>query len=53
MGRKRHAEEVDVPHTKGGNGACRSGDEIENIDLIGQMMTGTPLEEIQSQEAGR
>jgi simple sugar transport system ATP-binding protein len=30
-----------------------AGDEIENIDLIGQMMTGTPLEEIQSQEAGR
>jgi len=30
-----------------------AGDEIENIDLIGQMTTGTPLEEIQSQEAGR
>ncbi len=30
-----------------------AGDEIENIDLIGQMMTGTPLEEIQRQEAGR
>ena len=30
-----------------------AGDEIENIDLIGQMMTGTPLEEIQSQEVGR